>query len=135
VLPCHFEKVMQCDLCPQLQLEWLQQPSRFCFVLRAEVATSEQEKGGCERLGGWLVARDAKTKTSPSKTRGRQNKVDGPPRTKNRRNHPPSTIRFFFPLIFLNCVFWAFLGQGSSNTRQKTFYKKIVLEGLYKKFD
>jgi hypothetical protein len=55
--------------------------------------------------------------------RGRQKKIDGPPRTFAKSQTHPPTIRLFFLDFFLKSRFWAFLGEGSSKTRSKKYRK------------
>jgi hypothetical protein len=70
-------------------------------------------------------------------SRGRQKKIDGPPRTKTKSQTHPPAIRLFFPSLFFLVRFWAFLGKGSSKTPQKYFYKKPMshVENFSQNFD
>jgi hypothetical protein len=64
--------------------------------------------------------------------RGRQKKIDGPPRSFAKSQTHPPTIRLFFIDFFL-VRFWAFLGKGSSNTHRKLFPRKVHVENFFQK--
>jgi hypothetical protein len=73
---------------------------------------------------------------SSSSSRGRQNKIDGPPRAfaKFQTYLPTYLPADFFVDFFLVC-FWAFLGKGSSKTPQTYFCKKSMSKTFSKTSD
>jgi hypothetical protein len=67
--------------------------------------------------------------------RGRQKKIDGPPRTFAKSQTHPPTIRLLFPLGFFFSTFLGVSRQGEFKNTTEIFWQKVRVENFSQNFD
>jgi hypothetical protein len=82
--------------------------------------------------GGGGVRAHARTRVFPPfNARGRQKKIDGPPRTFAKSQTHPPTSRLFFPLAFFLSTFLGVSRHGEFKNTIQTFLQKVHVENFF----